>query len=83
MNTRSVLECGGKRSATPLSDVTGPVEKLRRRRALPEHSKTWRRRLIYFCLLLSAFGFRASGQTYSIDWYKISGGGGTSVVFSK
>ena len=26
----------------------------------------------------SAFCFRASGQSYSIDWYKIAGGGGTS-----
>lgn len=40
-------------------------------------SKTWRR-LIYFCFLLSAFSFRAWGQSYSIDWYKIAGGGGTS-----
>ena len=31
-----------------------------------------------FCLLSSAFGLRAWGQTYSIDWYKIAGGGGTS-----
>ncbi len=34
--------------------------------------------LIYFCFLLSAFSFRASGQSYLIDWYKIAGGGGTS-----
>ena len=34
--------------------------------------------LFYFCFLLSAFSFRASGQSYSIDWYKIAGGGGTS-----
>jgi hypothetical protein len=40
-------------------------------RALP-------RRLLYFCLLLSAFSFRAIAQQYSIDWYKVSGGGGTS-----
>jgi hypothetical protein len=31
-----------------------------------------------FCLLLSAFCFSAAGQSYSIDWYKIAGGGGTS-----
>ena len=30
------------------------------------------------CLLTSAFCFRALGQSYSIDWYKIAGGGGTS-----
>jgi hypothetical protein len=34
--------------------------------------------LLYFCFLLSAFSFRASGQSYSINWYKIAGGGGTS-----
>ena len=34
--------------------------------------------LTYFCFLLSAFSFRASGQSYSIDWYKVAGGGGTS-----
>jgi hypothetical protein len=40
----------------------------------------WRLWLLYFSflILLSAFCFRASGQTYSIDWYKIAGGGGTS-----
>ena len=34
--------------------------------------------LLCFILLLSACCLRALGQTYSIDWYKISGGGGTS-----
>ena len=34
--------------------------------------------LLHCCFLLSAFSFRASGQTYSIDWYKIAGGGGTT-----
>ena len=38
----------------------------------------WRQWLLYFCFLLSAFSFRASAQSYSIDWYKIAGGGGTS-----
>jgi hypothetical protein len=31
-----------------------------------------------FCLLPYAFCLRALGQSYSVDWYKISGGGGTS-----
>jgi hypothetical protein len=37
---------------------------------------TWRN----FVALLAMFGaaFCASGQSYSIDWYKVSGGGGTS-----
>jgi hypothetical protein len=34
--------------------------------------------LLLFCLLPSAFCLRAWGQSYSIDWYKIAGGGGTS-----
>jgi hypothetical protein len=29
-------------------------------------------------MLASSFCLRASGQSYSVDWYKISGGGGTS-----
>ena len=32
-----------------------------------------------FCLLISGFCLRAWGQSYSIDWFKISGGGGTSI----
>jgi hypothetical protein len=31
-----------------------------------------------FCFLLSVFGLRANAQSYSIDWCKIAGGGGTS-----
>jgi hypothetical protein len=77
-NARSVLECGGKRSATPLSGLAASEPKRRRRCALPAHSTTWRLWLVCFCFLLSAFYFRAWGQSYSIDWYKISGGGGTS-----
>jgi hypothetical protein len=30
------------------------------------------------CLLSFAPGFSASAQSYSIDWYKVAGGGGTS-----
>ncbi len=35
-------------------------------------------KFLCFGLLPSAFCLQASGQTYSIDWYKVSGGGGTS-----
>jgi hypothetical protein len=31
-----------------------------------------------FLILYSSFSLRVSGQSYSIDWYKIAGGGGTS-----
>jgi hypothetical protein len=34
--------------------------------------------LLAFCLLPSAFCLRALGQSYTVDWYKIAGGGGTS-----
>ncbi len=34
--------------------------------------------LLGFILLHSSLCLRASGQTYSVDWYKIAGGGGTS-----
>jgi len=80
---RSVLECGGKRSATPLSAIapSGPVGRARTpvraaarwgHRALPA-----RLCLLGFCFLLSVFCFPALGQ-YSIDWSTIDGGGGTS-----
>jgi hypothetical protein len=37
-----------------------------------------------FLILHSSFCLRALGQSYSVDWYKVSGGGGTSTggVFS-
>ena len=75
-NTRSVLDCG---SPLPLSAQPDVAEKLRRRCALPEQSKTWRLALLLgFIILHSSFGLRAWGQSYSIDWYKVAGGGGTS-----
>ena len=36
------------------------------------------RPVIAFCLLASGFCLSASAQSYSIDWYKVAGGGGTS-----
>jgi len=43
-------------------------------------SKTWRTfvGLVCFFILPSTFCLQASGQSYSIDWYKVAGGGGTS-----
>ncbi len=32
----------------------------------------------FFCFLLLVFCLRALAQSYSIDWFKIAGGGGTS-----
>jgi len=36
------------------------------------------KRLILSCLLASAFCLPAVAQQYSVDWYKVAGGGGTS-----
>src|SRR2546430_1488715 len=33
---------------------------------------------LLLCFLVTALCLRASAQSYSIDWYKIAGGGGTS-----
>lgn len=40
-------------------------------------SGTWRLRGLFFCFLLSTFCFPAVAQ-YSIDWFTIDGGGGTT-----
>ena len=74
---RNILDCGGKRSATPLSNAAGAVVKLRRRFALPEQSKTWRQ-LVAFLLFTTLPLVSTFAQSYSIDWYKVAGGGGTS-----
>src|ERR1035437_4841760 len=49
----------------------------------PDHRRFPKRRYaglatLALCLLTSVFCHRANAQSYSIDWYKISGGGGTS-----
>jgi hypothetical protein len=43
-------------------------------------TKHCRQRILLLCfsLLPLAFSLRASGQSYSVDWFKIAGGGGTS-----
>jgi hypothetical protein len=73
---RNALECGGKRSATPLSDDNARVEQRRRRCAQPAQFKAWPR----YALIIPTFSFlfSAFSQSYSIDWFKIAGGGGTS-----
>jgi hypothetical protein len=75
---RSVLECGG---APPLSESSHDCRSAKSTGG-PAQSKTWRFNLalLTFCFILlhSSFCLQASGQQYSIDWYKIAGGGGTS-----
>jgi len=72
-NTRSVLDCGGP---PPLLHPAGSLAHRQSARGLA-HSKTWRLKLAAFCILTSASCLGAWGQ-YSVDWYKIAGGGGTS-----
>ncbi len=86
MNARSILDCGGKGSATPLSlpnvDNVLPPAKRRRRCALPAHSTTWW--LLTTALIIVTATAISRAQSYSIDWFTIDGGGGTSTggVFS-
>jgi hypothetical protein len=51
-------------------------EECRMKKALPRSGSIW----WWFCffILPAACCLRALGQTYSVDWYKIAGGGGTS-----
>ena len=69
----SVLECGGPPPLCPgyLALIAPPKST----RGLA-HSKTWRWFVTF--LLFVAFPFVINAQSYSIDWYKIAGGGGTS-----
>jgi hypothetical protein len=73
---RSVLDGG---SPLPLSKGTARTAAAQSAGG-PAHSKTWRSlvALFGFILLHSSFCLRVQGQSYSIDWYKIAGGGGTS-----
>jgi|GEM_PF-1304840 len=49
-----------------------------RRAGNPGHVRALQNLALGFLLLVSHFGLQASAQNYSIDWYKISGGGGLS-----
>jgi len=69
------LHCGGKRSATLLSRAG----KLTRYGGFRKPRNAGRiALLIAFSVLHSSFCLQALGQSYSIDWFKISGGGGAS-----
>ena len=77
MKTRSVLECG---SPLPLStgDKLSAVPQSARGLA---QSKTWRHFIVLTLLVLSTLNLQLStthAQQYTIDRYKIAGGGGTS-----
>ena len=76
-HTRSVLECG-----SPLPLLTRDQDSIALQCAnTPVQCKVWRLKLaLLFCFIIlhSSFCLRVLGQQYSIDWYKIAGGGGTS-----
>jgi len=74
-HSRSFLECG---APPPLLNTRGQSAVPQSARGLA-HSKTWRSSfaLLGFILLHSAICLRVQGQSYTIDWYKIAGGGGT------
>jgi hypothetical protein len=69
----SVLECGGP---LPLFCRLAASSDAQSARGLA-HSKTCRLRLACFCFLLSTFCFCAQAQ-YTLDWFTVDGGGGTS-----
>ena len=72
MKARSVLECGGP---LPLSEP--PASQARSQStAKSAHSKTCR--LIGALLAILALTTSVRAQSYSVDWSKIAGGGGTS-----
>jgi hypothetical protein len=71
-NARSVLECGG-----PLPLLTRDKNSITMQSAGgPAQSKTWRIFGVLLTFLASTISVRA--QSYSIDWFTIAGGGGTS-----
>ena len=70
---RSVLECG---SPLPLPEGATVSSGFQSARGLAQ-SKT-SRFVLLFCVLTSTFCLRAMGQQYSINWFKVAGGGGTS-----
>jgi hypothetical protein len=69
---RNAVDCGGHHRSRlrPGSEM----------KCFQQSRAGWRTLVGLFCffILPPAFCLRASGQTYSIDWYKIGGGGGTS-----
>ena len=83
-NPRSVLECGDWRGTglAPLwNESSARMNPARVKAACaltphPPQSKTWR--MFGALLVFLAITISVRAQSYSIDWYKIAGGGGTS-----
>ncbi len=73
MTARGVLECG---SPLPLSEPSANQARQKSARG-PAHSNTRRRFVALFALAALPL-ISALAQSYSVDWYKVGGGGGTS-----
>jgi hypothetical protein len=71
-SARSVLECGSPLSALPLLNAPGHCKT---GRGLPQ-SQIWRALLALLALLSAPL--LSNAQSYSINWFTIDGGGGTS-----
>lgn len=69
---RGVLECG---SLLPLSELPANQPRPQSARGLAQ-SKTWRRAAALIAVL--ALASVALAHSYSVDWWKVAGGGGTS-----
>ncbi len=76
-SAQSALDCGSPLPLFLQQPAGARQYKSARRLA---QSKTWRTFVVQlgFLVLASSFCLTTLGQTYTIDWYKISGGGGTS-----
>ena len=71
------MECGGPPPLLPTTDLVCPAESAR---GLAQ-SKTCRLLIVLTLLTLSTLNLQLStahAQQFSIDWYKVAGGGGTS-----
>jgi len=74
MNKQAKVSSSGGGRGTPRVPYLEHAKTARRGRTRPAFAIL----MLDFCLLVSVFSFQASGQSYSINWYKIAGGGGTS-----
>jgi len=70
---RSILECD-----SPILHLNGSTDAACQSVRGLVQSKTWR--ILGTVLIFLAITISVRAQSYSVDWYKISGGGGTTGV---